>query len=128
MGNYVVGNAMIKCSFGDAPMPLTVLPDKMVMGGGQPMANIMDFKPMVNIKPFGTCKSLANPTVASATSAALGVLTPMPCIPNTTAPWMPGVPTTLVKNMPALDDTCKCMCMWAGIIDVSFAGQATVKT
>ena len=125
MGLFVVNGALLKCSFGMAPAPFTVLPDKMINCGGVPMANIMDFKPMVNIAPFGMCQSLANPTVASATSAALGVLTPMPCVPNTVAPWMPGNPKVLVKNMPALMDDCKCMCMWAGMIEVTMAGQMT---
>ena len=39
--------------------------------------------------------------MAAATAAALGVLTPMPCIPVTAAPWMPGVPQVLIGNMPA---------------------------
>ena len=34
-----------------------------------PTANIMDNKPMLNILPFGMCASLANPTVAAATTA-----------------------------------------------------------
>jgi hypothetical protein len=128
MGFFVVNGALLKCSFGMAPGSFMVLPDKMINCGGVPMANIMDYKPMVNIVPFGMCQSLANPTVASATAAALGVLTPMPCIPNTVAPWIPGKPTVLVKNMPALVDDCKCMCMWAGIIEVVMAGNFTVKT
>jgi len=128
MANYVVNNAQLKCSFGDAPGSFGVLPDKMIQAGGQPMANIMDFKPMVNIKPFGQCKSIANPTVAAATAANYGKLQPMPCIPNTVAPWMPGNMTVLVKGQPALMDDCKLMCMWAGMIEVSNAGQTTTQT
>jgi hypothetical protein len=71
------------------------------------------------------CISLANPVVASATAAALGVLTPMPCIPATAAPWVPGAPTVMIANQPALDDTSKLMCIWAGVIEVTYAGQAT---
>jgi hypothetical protein len=126
MANFVVNNAQIKCSFGDFPSSLGILPDKNIQGGNQPMANIMDFQPIVNIKPFGQCKSIANPTVAAATAASLGVLHPMPCIPNTVAPWTPGNPKALVKEIPALMDDCKLMCMWAGIIEVSNAGQTIV--
>jgi hypothetical protein len=128
MADYVCSNAMLKCSFGLTPSVFTVLPDKKVMIGGMPAANIMDFKPMVNIKPFGMCQSLANPTVASATAAAMGALTPMPCIPNTVTPWVPGMPTTLISNQPALTNECKLNCIWGGIIEISTAGQMTVKT
>jgi hypothetical protein len=94
-----------------------------MLTGNMPAANIMDNKPMVNILPFGMCTSLANPTVASATAAAMGVLTPMPCIPVTPAPWAPGAPTVLLGSMPALDNTSKLMCTWAGIISVIYPGQ-----
>lgn len=90
-----------------------------------PAANIMDHVPMANIMPFGMCSSPANPMVAAATAAAMGVLTPMPCIPNTPAPWVPGAPTVLVANMPALDNTCKLMCTWAGVIQFTMPGQFT---
>ena len=126
MAQEVVSGALTMCSFGMAPSTLNVLPANKVMAGGPPAANIMDHIPMVNIMPFGMCTSLANPTVAAATAAALGVLTPMPCVPVTPAPWVPGSPTVLLGNFPALNNTSTCMCAWAGVITITFAGQVTV--
>jgi len=126
MPKQVINGAQLQCSFGVAPSSLVVLPLNNTMEGGAPAANIMDHIPMVNIMPFGMCSSIANPTVAAATAAALGVLTPMPCIPNTAAPWVPGSPTVLIGNMPALNDTSKCMCLWAGVISIIFPGQVTI--
>ena len=80
---------------------------------------------MVNIMPFAMCMSLANPQVAAATSAASGVLTPQPCIPMTQTPWVPGAPTLLIGNMPAVDNTCTCQCLWAGVVSVVNPGQVT---
>ena len=127
MSQQVVNGAMLQCTFGLAPSTLTVLPMNRVMCGNQPAANIMDHKPMLNIMPFGMCQSLANPTVAAATAAAMGVLTPMPCIPNTPAPWVPGAPTVLLGNMPTLNNTSKCMCMWAGVIQITMPAQFTTN-
>jgi hypothetical protein len=117
---------MMKCSFGVAPSTLVVLPKNKVLAEGPPAANIMDHIPMTNIMPFGMCNSPANPTVAAATAAALGVLTPMPCVPATAAPWVPGAPTVLIANMPALDNVSKCLCNWGGVIE--FANPFTKKT
>ena len=89
MGMQVTTGAMMMCSFGVAPSSLMVLPTNKVMAT-TPAANIMDNKPMLNVLPFGMCQSLANPTVAAATAAALGVLTPMPCIPPTAARFPTG--------------------------------------
>jgi len=125
MPNHVCMGAALQCSFGVAPSSLVVLPVNRMMTSSVPAANIMDNVPMLNIMPFGMCTSPSNPTVAAATAAALGVLTPMPCIPATTAPWAPGAATVLLANMPALDDTSTLMCMWGGVIKVNFAGQAT---
>lgn len=117
---------MLQCSFGAAPGTLNVLPANLVMTS-MPIANIMDNKPMLNIMPFGMCNSPSNPMVAAATAAAFGVLTPMPCIPVTAAPWVPGSPTVLVANMPALNNSSKCMCNWGGVIQVVNPGQATIQ-
>ena len=126
MPNQVSMGAMMTCTMGAAPSSLIVLPINKVMCEGPPAANIMDHKPMANIPPFGVCMSPANPMVAAATAAALGVLTPMPCIPMTVAPWVTGAPTVLIGNMPALDNISKCMCNWGGVIMFSMPG--TVKT
>jgi hypothetical protein len=53
----------------------------------------------------------------------MGVLTPMPCIPVTSAPWVPGAPTVMLGGQPMLDSTSKCMCNWAGVISIAFPGQ-----
>jgi hypothetical protein len=119
--------AMMQCSFGVAPSSLVVLPTNRVMTNMVPDANIMDHIPMTNIMPFGMCMSIANPMVASATAAALGVLTPMPCIPNTPAPWVTGAPTVLLGNFPSLDNVSQLMCTWAGVITFVDAGETTVQ-
>ena len=101
MANQVCMGAMCQCSFGAAPSTLVVTPENKTL----------------------TCSSLANPTVAAATSAALGVLTPMPCVPVIAAPWAPGCPTVLIANKPALNDSSKLMCNWGGVISINNAGQ-----
>jgi hypothetical protein len=116
---------MMTCTFGMAPSVLSVLPMNKTMAGA-PAATIMDCVPMTNIPPFVMCMSIANPTVAAATAAALGVLTPMPCIP-VTMPWVVGSPTCLIGGMPALNNTSTCMCAWGGVIQIGFPGQVTTS-
>src|SRR5205823_14982196 len=118
--------ALMTCTFGVAPSSLVVLPKNKVLAEGPPAANIMDHIPLTNIMPFGMCNSPANPTVAAATAAALGVLTPMPCVPATSAPWVPGAVTVLIANMPALTSDCKLMCSYGGVIQIVSPGEFTV--
>ncbi|HVF68447.1 MAG TPA: DUF4280 domain-containing protein [Pyrinomonadaceae bacterium] len=122
MSIQVCMGATLQCSFGAAPSSLVVLPVNRVLTN-TPAATIMDNAPLVNILPFGVCSSLANPTVAAATAAALGALTPMPCVPVTPAPWVVGAPTVLIGNMPALNNSSKLMCAWGGVIQVVVPGQ-----
>jgi hypothetical protein len=126
MPKQVCMGAMMQCTFGLAPSSLVVLPKNKTFTQMVPDANIMDHVPMVNIMPFGACVSIANPTTAAATSAALGVLTPTPCMPNTPAPWVPGAPNVLLGMFPTLDDTSQLMCVWAGVISFITAGEFTV--
>jgi Domain of unknown function (DUF4280) len=126
VGIQVCAGAMMQCSFGVAPCGLIVLPTNRVLAGGPPAATIMDHVPILNVPTFGMCNSPSNPTVASATAAAMGVLTPMPCVPVTPAPWAPGSPTVLIGNMPALNNSSKLMCTWGGVIQITSPGEFTV--
>ena len=122
----VCAGASITCSFGAAPSVLNVLPGARVMSS-QALASIMDNISVMNIMPFGMCSSLANPNVASATAAALGVLTPMPCMPMIAGPWMPGSPKLLIGGTPALTSDSMLMCQWGGIIQISFPGTVNIQ-
>ena len=126
MPQHVCNGAMMMCSFGVAPSTLVVLPVNRVLTSSQPAANVMDHMPIVNIPPFGMCMAPTNPQVAAATAAAMGVLTPMPCIPMTAAaPWVPGAVTVLEGGMPVLDNVSKLLCIWGGVITISMPGQFT---
>ena len=124
--SYVCSGAMMKCTMGSSPARLTVLPTRTVFLAGQPQANISDHKSMVNLAPFGVCRSLAFPPTAAATAAAHGHLTPMPCVHNTPAPWFVGKMDTLIKGQPALLQSCKCQCMWGGTISLINNGQVAI--
>lgn len=121
----VVMGASTLCTFGMAPSTLMVIRPT-VMAQSMQAATIMDYAPMVNILPFALCQSLANPTVAAATAAALGVLTPMPCVPAPVAPWTPGDPTVTVAGLPALVAGSVCTCAYGGVISITMPGTTTV--
>ena len=127
MGFCLCCGGMLSCPFGAAPMPFSSLPAARVMINGKPAGVLTDAVPMLNVPSFGMCKNPANPSVAAATAAALGVLTPMPCVPVLTGAWLNPAPTVLVGGKPALTDGSKVMCAWGGQISVQFAGQTGVQ-
>ena len=122
----VNSGAQIMCTFGTAPSTLMATNAPLVLSDGKPTATITDAAPIANIAPFGMCTSLANPQVAAATAAALGVLTPQPCIPATSA-WIPAGSMVLAQGKPCLTQDCKCMCMYAGQISIVNPGQMLVS-
>jgi hypothetical protein len=103
----VKGGTLMRCSCGIAPAAFIVPPNR--------PAHTLDTVPMVNIPPFGMCTSAANPHVASATAAAQGVLTPMPCVPAATSPWM-GANTEFGSPTPLTDRQSRALCAWTGVI------------
>ena len=117
MGNFVTMGAMLQCNQGMAPCSLIVTVPLRPKCMNMLMATTMDFTP-ANIPTFGMCRSMANPTVSAATSAAMGVLTPMPCIPVIAAPWSPGGQVK-VGGSPALINNAKCMCSYGGNISIT---------
>ena len=121
--------SLMKCTHGVAPSPLMVLPTSAALTSGQFVATMMDFIPNLNIKTFGMCNSLGNPTVAAATAAAMGALTPMPCtfVPNGT--WRGASPPTIGIGgslMPTLNPASFLLCSYGGTITFMFSPQTTV--
>ena len=126
MSQLTAVGANLMCTMGTAPAPLKVTSQAVVMTEGKPAATIQDAAPMSNIGPFGMCTSLANPQVAAATAAALGVLTPQPCVPAPAGTWIPTQPTVLINGKPCLAQDCKMMCAYAGQISIAMPGQTKV--
>lgn len=124
MGLQVAAGAVLACSGGVAPSALSVLPAGRPFCGG-PAANIADVVPILNVAPFGVCTLISNPMVAAATAAALGVLTPVPCVPVPAGTWIPGNPKVLVGGLPTLTSDSKLTCAWGGVVSVVFPGQVT---
>ena len=122
---YVVMGAKLECNFGAAPSNLVVLPVHRVKLTGKLKANISDCAPFVNVLPFGTCKSMANPATAAATAANYGKLTPMPCTPACSM-WLGGKTDLMIDGMPALMKGDKALCpLGAGMIEVKDNGQGS---
>ncbi len=126
MSQLTVMSANLMCTQGTAPAPIKVTSQTVVIGEGKPVATIQDAAPMSNVGPFGMCISMANPQVAAATAAALGVLTPQPCMPAPAGTWIPTQPAVLVNGKPCLTQDCKMMCAYAGQISITFPGQTKI--
>jgi hypothetical protein len=106
----VADGAILRCSAGLAPSPLTVTTDPFTFIEGHFVATILDNKPAINVKPFGIC-----------------AITQKPCVPVTPTPWQPGgVGILLASPFPILSDNSFLMCSVGGIIEVMNPGQSTL--
>jgi hypothetical protein len=85
----------------------------------------MDVAPMSSVTPCGMCTTVSNPTVAAATAAALGVLTPQPCIPVPVGPWLGGR-SPLITGKPGLANDARLLCAYGGSIGIVSPGQTSV--
>ena len=127
MGAVVVSGAKLMCPFGTKPGTLNATAQVTTLGCSKPVATIMDIAFGTNITSFGMCCSMANPQVAAATAAALGVLTPQPCTMVPIGPWQAAKPTTLVGGKPILTQEAGLMCgMGMGHISIIAPGQMKI--
>jgi len=123
MAQIVVTGASAVCTFGTAPGTIHVTSQTTNLAEGKPIATIQDCQAS-NITPFGMCTSMANPQVAAATAAALGVLTPQPCMLVPAGTWIPAKPAVLIEGKPCLTNDCSLMCSnGAGSIRIVAPGQ-----
>lgn len=115
------------------PGSLVVLPTNKTISNNQPIANIIDNKPMLNINPFQlSCQSKLNPMVmsasASATAAAVGVkmFVPVPCIPTIVSPWRSGSTSCKLCNFSLITIDSTLTCTMGGTIKIT--GSSTQDT
>ncbi len=124
MGVMVVAGAKCTCPFGTTPCTLQVTSQLSCMADGRPIATIQDMQPGTNLPTFGMCTSLANPTVAAATAAALGVLTPQPCSMVPAGTWIAAGTKVLVGGVPCLTGDATLVCGFgSGTISIVDPGQ-----
>jgi hypothetical protein len=109
-----------------APSSFNATP-RNIVAASRPPGNVLDHVPLLNIAPFGMCRSPLNPAVAAATAAASGALTPMPCVPATASPWSPGSAKVTLGGAPALTEASTTICLWGGNVQITDPGQATVQ-
>lgn len=123
MAQMVVSGASAVCSFGTVPGTVNATSQAVCLAEGKPAATIQDALPS-NITPFGMCTSLANPQVAAATAAAMGVLTPQPCVLVPAGTWTPMKPGVLAGGQPCLTSDSRLMCTnGGGVISITYPGQ-----
>lgn len=116
------------CTFGTTPGNLNVTSQTGCLIDGKPAATISDVAANTNITPFGMCTSPANPQVAAATAAALGVLTPQPCMCMAAGTWIPIKPQILIGSKPCLCSDSKLICAnGMGVISIQSSGQTKVN-
>jgi hypothetical protein len=118
MPELLTSETPLMCSFGEAPglFRSMHLPGKPVIMDAFATATILEIIPLENIPTFVMCMSILNPEVIAATAAALGVLTPMPCIPVVVDPWEPPALVACYEDIPLATCESKCVCLWGGVI------------
>lgn len=116
MGILVNMGTQCRCNFGANPLPL-VPAGFNILAENKGALNIMDAPKGV----FGICNSPMNPAAVAAKAAGATA----PCTPTLLPPmWLPGSPTILIRNAPALNNSCTMTCALGGPSCISIMGGA----
>ena len=108
MANLVVMGAMLQCSMGASPAPLTVTNAALVQGSSCSAANKADSSPGANVANFGYCVALQI------------------CAPSFVQ-WVPGSITVDLKSQGALTSTSTLSCTsGGGTVSIVFPGEVTI--
>lgn len=118
MANLVTAGTLLRCDKGSATSPLQ-LAGHAVNAGGQAVAAVQDSQGQVNVRPFGTCMSPANPAFSQ--SAGNG-----PCNPIIITPWINGSASVLVAGHAVVTTASRCQCQWGGQVTAAAPGQPSV--
>lgn len=120
----------LSCSFGLTPSVFvaTEMPGKPVVNEAFAAATIVEIVPIANVPPFGMCSSEMNPEVIAATAAALGALTPMPCVPVIVDPWAPPSILLTADGLPLATVESRCLCAWGGMISAVAPAESNAAT
>lgn len=110
--------SLLQCTHGVAPAAFVATPKPAPMVNGALAIATVEQTTLNNVATFVMCNSPTNPAVAAATSAAMGVLTPMPCVPVLT-PWTPSPVVPTVTMLPTASALSTCNCMHGGLIRIS---------
>lgn len=125
MGIPVVSGASIGCTMGLGSGTLNATSQVTILFNGGTVATKNDVGAQ-NLGPCGMCTSMGNPTVASATAAALGVLTPQPCTPMAGGPWQASGKTKVGGDFPITNES-TLTCSYGGSIFITNTGQTKVQ-
>ena len=128
MPKCVCMGAKLKCSFGAGPKNMMVLPIARVINSKiKSIAGQLDIIPILNIPPFGQCKSPINP-MNWKMAGPIPVFVPSSCLPIPVAPWSPVAKKLKIGGKPAMLQTSKTMCIWLGKITVDKPGLTNVQS
>ncbi|MBN9344357.1 MAG: hypothetical protein BGO76_03000 [Caedibacter sp. 38-128] len=114
MATLVVTEALVQCAVGATPSAMTIIGN--IIAGEGMIGNISSAIPFVNIEGFSVCSILAAATFGAKTE----------CVPAIES-WIPGVPTVLVGEEAALDQTSMLVCDEGGVITIEFPGQIQIN-
>jgi hypothetical protein len=110
---FVPHGALLKCSEGATPSPLSVTSQFMMRLQRRRIATEKDHLPMVNIMPFGICRRLSQ--------MALGIS--IPCVPATDSAWKEVNQESKINEKRTLLGKSTCKCKVGGTISIVLTTQ-----